>query len=79
MCALFVLDWHSPAIDERRYDDRIGVLKTECGHTLMRVVTLYEVPNGPPCEASAGKQFEVAQAALDRAATRLRIVPRRHR
>ncbi len=27
----------------------------------------------PPCEASAGKQLEVAQAALDRAATRLRI------
>lgn len=72
--ALSVLDWHSHAIDERRYHP-IGVYKAECGHLLMVVVTLHDRPDGPPCQACAGRQLEMARAALARAAARLHLVP----
>lgn len=71
---LSVLDWRSHAIDERA-DHLKGVYKAECGHLLMVVVPLHDAPYGKACEACATKQLEVAQAALERAAATLRLVP----
>lgn len=53
------LDWRSHAIDDQR-DHSLGVLKAECGHLLMMIITLHEVPYGPACQACATWQ----QAAL---------------
>jgi hypothetical protein len=67
---LSVLDRCSHAIDEHR-DHPIGAPVAECGHLMILATALHEGPNGRPCEACATKQFEIAQAALNRAAATL--------
>lgn len=61
---LSVLDFGWHAIDERR-DHPIGVLKAECGHSLMMVTVLHEEPGGSLCEACAAHQLNGAKAAED--------------
>jgi hypothetical protein len=49
---LSVLDWRSHAVDECG-DHPIGVYKAECGHLLMMVTALLEMPYGKRCQACA--------------------------
>lgn len=56
---LSILDFQHHAINERAYHP-IGVYKAECGHLLMMVVELHDVPYGRTCEVHACQQFACA-------------------
>jgi hypothetical protein len=49
------LDWRNHAVDEWA-DHPIGVYRAHCGHLLMMVTTLLEMPYGKLCEACAAAQ-----------------------
>lgn len=42
-CGLSPLDWRSHAVDERA-DHPIGVYRAQCGHLLMMITALPEMP-----------------------------------
>ncbi|MGH3865227.1 MAG: hypothetical protein ACRDQ4_03650 [Pseudonocardiaceae bacterium] len=51
-----LLDWRSHTINEHA-EHPLGVLKAECGHLLIMVITLHEKPSGVPCQACATLQL----------------------
>lgn len=58
-----MLDRHHHAVDERA-DHPIGVLRAQCGHTLM-TTRLHDIPQGPACPACAASQLAALPVAAD--------------